>query len=71
MGCSPEDLPEAMDDREGWQERVRNIDADGQHDDDDIDPHQVASTCQLFPQGDLFEISQIIHKSFSILLCNT
>ena len=23
--CSPEDLPEAMDDREGWQERVRDI----------------------------------------------
>ena len=31
-GCSPEDLPEAMDDREGWQERVRDINAD----DDDI-----------------------------------
>ena len=28
-GCSPEDLPEAMDDREGWQERVRDIHADG------------------------------------------
>ena len=27
-GCSPEDLPEAMDDREGWRERVRNIHAD-------------------------------------------
>ena len=24
-GCSPEDLPEAMNDREKWQERVRNI----------------------------------------------
>ena len=24
-GCSPEDLPEAMDDREGWQGRVRDI----------------------------------------------
>ena len=24
-GCSPEDLPEAMDDREGWPERVRDI----------------------------------------------
>ena len=24
-GCIPEDLPEAMDDREGWQERVRGI----------------------------------------------
>ena len=29
MGCSPEDLPEAMDNREGWQERVRDICADG------------------------------------------
>ena len=28
-GCSLEDLPEAMDDRERWQERVREIRADG------------------------------------------
>ena len=28
-GCSPEDLLEAMDDREGWQERGRDIHADG------------------------------------------
>ena len=28
-GCSSEDLPEAMDDREGWRERIRNIRADG------------------------------------------
>ena len=28
--CIPEDLPEAMDDREGWRERVRNIRADGE-----------------------------------------
>ena len=27
-GCSPEDLPEAMDDRKGWRERVRDIRAD-------------------------------------------
>ena len=27
-GYSPEDLPEAMDDREGWRERVRDICAD-------------------------------------------
>ena len=27
-GCSPEDLPEATDVREAWQERVRNILAD-------------------------------------------
>ena len=25
MRCSPEDLPEAMDNREGWRERVSNI----------------------------------------------
>ena len=24
-GCSPEDLPEAMNDREKWRERIRNI----------------------------------------------
>ena len=28
-GCSPEDLPEAMNDRERWRERVRDIHADG------------------------------------------
>ena len=28
-GCSPEDLPEAMNDREKWRERVRDICADG------------------------------------------
>ena len=27
-GCSPEDLPKAMDDREAWRERIRNIHAD-------------------------------------------
>ena len=29
MGCSPEDLPVAMNDREGWRARVRDICADG------------------------------------------
>ena len=28
-GCSPEDLPEVMNDREGWREMVRDICADG------------------------------------------
>ena len=28
-GCSPEDLPEAMNDREEWRERVRDIRASG------------------------------------------
>ena len=28
-GCSPEDLPEVMDDREKWRERVRDICASG------------------------------------------
>ena len=28
-GCSPEDLPEAMSDREKWRERVRDIHASG------------------------------------------
>ena len=28
-GCNPEDLPEAMSDREKWQERVRDIRAGG------------------------------------------
>ena len=29
MGCSPEDIPEAMNDREKWRERVRDIRAGG------------------------------------------
>ena len=33
-GCIPEDLPEAMNDREGWRERVRNIRADSSWHDD-------------------------------------
>ena len=28
-GCSPEDLPEAMNDREKWRERIRDICANG------------------------------------------
>ena len=28
-GCSPGDLPEAMNDREEWQEKDRDIRADG------------------------------------------
>ena len=28
-GCNPEDLPEAMSDREKWRETVRDIRADG------------------------------------------
>ena len=28
-GCSPEDLPESMNDREKWRERVRDIRASG------------------------------------------
>ena len=28
-GCNPEDLPEAMSDREKWRERVRDIRAGG------------------------------------------
>ena len=28
-GCSPEDLPEAMNDREKWRERVKDIRASG------------------------------------------
>ena len=28
-GCSPENLPKAMNDREGWWERFRDIRADG------------------------------------------
>ena len=41
-GCSPGDLPEAMNDREGWQERVRDFRADGTTKCDD-DIHEVCS----------------------------
>ena len=34
--CSPEGLPEAMNDREGWRERVRDICADGRTRWDDV-----------------------------------
>ena len=34
-GCSPEDLPEAMNDREKWQERAKDIHATARHDDND------------------------------------
>ena len=29
MGCNPEDLSEAMDDREGWRGKVKDIHAEG------------------------------------------
>ena len=35
-GCSPEDLPKAMDDRQVWRERVREIRAEARHDDDGL-----------------------------------
>ena len=35
-GCSPEDLPEAMNDREKWRERIRIIVLAARLDDDDI-----------------------------------
>ena len=34
-GCSPEDLPEAMNDREKWRERVRISVLAARHDDDE------------------------------------
>ena len=37
MGCSPEDLPEAMNDRGMWQERGSGISVPvARHDDEDI-----------------------------------
>ena len=46
-GCSPEDLPEAMNDREKWRERVRDIHAAARHDDDEENPAKPISltTC--------------------------
>ena len=36
-GCNPEDLPEAMNNRETWRERVRISELATRHDDDDDD----------------------------------
>ena len=36
-GCSLEDLPKAMDDRDGWGEGIRKYALAPQHDDDDDD----------------------------------
>ena len=36
-GCSLEELPEEIDDRDGWWERVRKIRGSVRHDDDDDD----------------------------------
>ena len=38
-GCSPEDLPEAMNDREKWRERSVISVLTARHDDDDIHTH--------------------------------
>ena len=47
-GCSPEDLPEAMNDWEKWQERIRDISVlAGWHDDDD-DIYQVTLLALIF-----------------------
>ena len=51
-GCSPEDLPKAMDDREGWRERGSGIsmlitrhDDDDDDDDDDLFIFQFIDEC--------------------------
>ena len=43
-GCNPEDLPEEMNNREKWRERVRDILA-ARHDDDDI----YINVCSTWP----------------------
>ena len=43
MGCSPADMPEAMNDRKKWRERVRDI----QHDDDDDDYNLLPKSVEL------------------------
>ena len=44
-GCNPEDLPEIMDEREGWQERVRDIHAADV--DDNLSIIQNRTVCQV------------------------
>ena len=48
-GCNPEDLPEAMNDREKWRERVRDIRAGGRHDDDDDESSLLSITTPEVP----------------------
>ena len=52
-GCSPEDLPEAMNDREKWRERERETGISvlvARHDDDDDDEvHMYTSICRCLP----------------------
>ena len=43
-GCSPEDLPEAMNDREKWRERAGIFMLAVRHDDDDDNPHKHTHT---------------------------
>ena len=45
--CGPEDLPEAMNDREKWQERVRDI--RGDDNDDDIDSNSLTYEYKMTP----------------------
>ena len=44
-GCSPEDLPEAMNDRVKWRERVSDICASGTWHDDDEDDYGFVVFC--------------------------
>ena len=44
-GCCPEDLPRAMNDREEWRERVRDISVlPARHDDDDDENNNLILT---------------------------
>ena len=47
-GCSPEDLPKAMNDREKWRERVRDIVLAARHNDDDDDVSQPAIYLSIY-----------------------
>ena len=60
IGCSPEEMPEAMNDREKWRERVRDIGLAARHDDDDD-----LTVCKQM-SSDLF---YVINKQFVCKLC--
>ena len=61
-GCSLEDLPGAMDDRDRWQERVREIHASSTLDDDDDDDEFL-----VIPWLPFFGEEE--DASFSLLFC--
>ena len=64
-GCSPEDLPDAINDREKWRESVRDIRTNDDDDDDDIYMYiyiYIRGSLSKFP--DFFHMSTFIDSTY-------